>query len=220
MDILERKVIHAGKKISSNTEDHHYAYIIQKGLVQAYITDKNKRIEIATYGPDTIIGETNLMLDDPGQVEYEALEDTTVVVIIRQDFEKSLKKVNKVLLSIIKTMMKKLHQYERQSVAEALEEKQTDDKAREIVDHLLREMGPERREKYETILLPHFNVMCRALEDLKTQERHEKQKKDLEGSVSKARGEGEDTIAEEHDNSALDDIDDIDTFSEAADDKD
>lgn len=184
-EVLERQVFHAGTTFIKESEVHSNAYIIQKGDVIAYVTDEGgSKVISGRYGVGTIIGENNLLIDEPSHLSFEAVVDTTVITVVRQDFEKQLQKVDSTLLQIINKMVSKLRSLERQNALDALEAKKNDDKAVEIVDFLLRDMSGERKTRYEDILLPHFNLMCKALNDLKKEERHIKQKEALEDKVT------------------------------------
>lgn len=187
--VLEREVVHAGKIFLSARENNTNAYIIQDGQVLGFIFEDDKKIPVGKYTAGTIIGETNLLLDAKIQVNFEAITDVTLVKIVRQDFEKKLTKIDKTLLHIIRTMMKKLHMHEKSAVQKALDDSDIEDQAQEIVNHLLRDMQYERKKRYENVLLPHFNIMIKALESLKKQERHEKQKQVLEQKIEKAKAD-------------------------------
>ncbi len=187
--VMERAVFHAGKTFVLEGETRSDAYVIQEGEVLAYVTDKNQKIEVEHYGPGTIIAEFNLVYDEQSSVSYEALTNTTVIKIARQDFEKKMKKLDAMVFSFIMNLVEKLKEQERKIVQNALETKRVDMKALEIVEYLLRDMSGDRRNKYEDILLPHFNVMVKALEDLKTGERKERQKKDLDAKVEELKEE-------------------------------
>lgn len=199
--VLERNVFHAGKMLITAGEPHTNAYIIQDGEVVSFMMDNAERIEVGRYGPGSIIGETNLLVDDKAELNFEAVVDTTVVTIVRQDFEKKLTKIDKTLMHIVQTLIKKLKKSEKEQKEAAIEAKRIDAKAFEIVEHLLRDMGDkERKKRYRDIIQPHFNIMCRSLEELKKEERHAKQKDSLDSKIA-----------------SLQDDDSDDSFAEAAD---
>lgn len=188
-NILERMVFHAGKILLHAGEKHTDAFIVQKGEIIAYAMENNQRVPFARYTQDCIIAESNLLLDDHSNLTYEAAVDTTVIRITRQDFEKNLTKLDTSILKIVGMLVKKLKDYEEKKIEDTLLAKTVDDKAKQIVEHLLRDMSGDRREKYEEILLPHFNIMVKALDDLRIQERHNKQKEHLDQRLEEIREE-------------------------------
>ncbi len=184
-EILERKSFSAGKIIlKEHDQNNECAYIIQSGEVMSFITEKNKVIEVGRYGPGCIIAETNLMINNPLSLNYQAATDTTMIVILRHDFEKKLTRLDQTIQKVIKSLTQKIKDLEKINAEQALSESRVDDKALEIVEHLLRDMDPQRKNKYEEVLLPHFNVMCKALEEIRKEERHAKQKQVLNEKVN------------------------------------
>ena len=206
--ILERKAFHAGEAIIIATEPHSNSYIIQEGLIGAFIIEDNNRVEVARYGKDTIIGEMNLLIEEPSPFSFIAITDVTAVIINRQDFEKKLAKLDQTVVQIIKALIAKLKILEFNNRDQKLESNRIDSKAREIVQHLLRDMQGERKQRYEDILMPHFNIMCKSLEELKSEERKKKREEQLKDDS---------TEDQESEDMAEDEVDDFDSFAESTD---
>lgn len=166
--IMERFVFHAGKTFLEAGQAGADAYIIQSGEAHAYVySNKGEKIEVSKHVSGDIVGELNLISNEMGTVNYEAITDVTAVRIVRQDFEKKLKRADQTLYDIITKLVQKLKDQEKRWALHVLDGKHVDYKALEIVDHLLRNVKGDRKPKYEEVLLPHFNIMVRALEDLK-----------------------------------------------------
>lgn len=178
--ILERAVFHAGKRIIIQGETNSDSYIIQQGEIAVKIIENNNTLELKRYYSGDLIAENNLLFDDPSAVTLEAVKDTTVIKITRQDFEKKLSRVDSTLFMVVSHLIKKMHAMNEQMIANDLEAKRMDAKAMEIVDHLLRDMDGSKRKKYEDILMPHFNVMVKAIETIRKEERRAKQKEKLD----------------------------------------
>lgn len=192
--ILERVVFHAGKIIIQSGDIGHDSYIIQSGEVGAFSVENNEKVEIARFGPNTIIGESNLLLDARANMTFQAITDTTTVRVVRQDFKKKLNRADKGLQHIIGGILAKIKEMEEEEIARNLRANKVDHKAKDIVDHLLRSMDDERKNRYAKILLPHFNTMIKSLEELRLQEKHERQKENLERKVSEIKDEGAEVI--------------------------
>ena len=177
-DVLERKLFQAGNIFltTANNMDHS-AFMVHSGEVLGFMHGNGKEIEVAQYGPGSLIAETNLLIDEPLTINYKAITDTTVIVLSRHDFEKKLKKVDSTVQNVIRILINKVSQLENKAADIAEKETQFDEQAYSIVSHLLRNMDGERYQKYSEILLPQFNVMCKALEEIKRDERHVRQKK-------------------------------------------
>lgn len=197
-NILERKVFHKGEIFIKAGRENNRAYVIQKGLVRSFVTEeeetepeenpengerpendkaeKEKRIiEVAQYGPGTIIGEICLMLDQPINMSFEALSDTTVVTITRQDFEKKLHRTDKTIMRILDHAMNKLNAQDEEAIRKARKKAEIDEQAYQIVRAMTNQLPPAKQRIYENALLPHLNSLIKAIKELKDKDRHEKQ---------------------------------------------
>lgn len=181
--ILERKSINAGDILMQPGETHYKAYKVQSGELRAFIIDGSDKLEIDLLGPGAIVGHTNLLDENENMLSYEATIDTTLIILDQNDFRRALSQCDELIKTTMNGLLQKVYDMEIEKIGMIRDEKQIDDKAYEIVSHLLRDMAGERRDRYEDILLPHFNIMCRALEDLKKEERHKKQREHLQGTL-------------------------------------
>lgn len=166
-DVLERKVIHAGKPFIKAGEEHARAYMIQNGEVLAYVMDGDMKVEIARYGAGRIIGETCLMIDEPMVMNYEAVVDSTVVTITRQDFQKKIQRVDKNVATILSQVMNKLNYQDANALEKAREKAKIDPDAFKIVNALLNGQPQHKKYSYEKAILPHVNAMIKEIKLLK-----------------------------------------------------
>ena len=170
-NILERQVFHAGRLLISDDETKPEAYIIQSGEVRSYTVNGDQKLELERFGEGDVIGEANLVSDYSHFINYEAVTSTTVVKVNRQDFERKMKKHDPLVMNILKNMVNRIKSHDKKWTDHVVQSQQNDIKATKIVDHLLQGMEEERRDKYRQIILPQFNIMIKALEDLKKEER-------------------------------------------------
>lgn len=174
MSILDRNVIHAGKVFIKAGEEHARAYVVQNGVVRAFIMDENDhKVIVGEYDAGRIIGETCLMVDEPMAMNYEAVTDVTVVTITRQDFQTKLSKLDKDIHKILNYVMNKLNYQEIAAIDKALSKSEIDADALKMVDSLTQGLPSERKFKYEKAILPHVNSMVKELKTLKNGGAHE-----------------------------------------------
>lgn len=166
-EVLERKVIHAGKIFIKAGEEHARAYVIQNGLIRAYVFDGETKVEVAEFEPGHIIGETCLMVDEPMTMNYEAVVDTTVITITRQDFQKKLSRIDKDITTILDHVMNKLNFQDLTAIDNAKERAKIDPDAYKMVEALTSGLSNEKKFRYEKAILPHVNNMVKAIKDLK-----------------------------------------------------
>ena len=169
-DVMERKVIHPGKPFIKEGEEHARAYIIQNGLISAYIMEGDKKVEVTRYDAGRIIGEICLMSDEPMTMNYEALQDTTVVTLTRAEFQKKISKLDKNIATILEHVMNKLNFQYANDIESALQATEIDPKAYEMVDALIGKIPENRRNKYEHALLPHVSAILREIKALKKED--------------------------------------------------
>ncbi len=190
-DVLERSVLHPGKTFIKAGEECGRAYVVQKGMIRAFTLDgeegeEQNKIEVATYGPGSIIGEIGLVLDEVMSLSFEAVETTTVVTITRQDFEKKLQKSDPTVKTILSHLMNKLKGQDTEAAEKAQKRAQIDDQAYDMVRALTVGLDPEKQREYEDAILPHMNGVIRVIKELKAKERHEKQALEASKIVAKA----------------------------------
>ena len=166
-DVLERKVIHAGKIFIKAGEEHARAYLVQNGLIQSFVMDGNEKIIVAEYAAGRIIGESCLMVDEPMTMSYEAVEDTTVVTITRQEFQKKISKVDKEISTILDYVMNKLNYQDLTAIDKAKKRAEIDSDAFKMTAALIAGMEDHKKFQYERAILPHVNQIVKAIKELK-----------------------------------------------------
>jgi len=170
-NVLERKVIHPGKPFIKAGEEHARAYIVQSGLVSAFIMEGDRKIEVTQYGSGRIIGEICLMSDEPMTMNYEALQDTTVITLTRQEFQSKIAKIDKNVGTILEHVMNKLNFQYASDVENALKASEIDSDAYAMVDGLIGKVPEGRKIKYEEALLPHVNAIVKEIKALKEEDK-------------------------------------------------
>ena len=170
-DVFERKVIYTGKPFIKEGEEHARAYIIQNGLIRAYVMDGDQKVEVAQYGPGRIIGETCLMCDEPMTINYEAVEETTVITMTRADFQKRISKLDKNVATILEHVTNKLNIQYASDIDKAMHKTEIDPDTRRLIDALIEKVPLERKMKYETAIMPHVNALLKEMKALKEEDK-------------------------------------------------
>lgn len=170
-NILERKVIYAGKPFIKAGEEHARAYIVQQGLIRSYIEENGVKVTVQDYGPGRLIGEICLMSDEPMTMSYEAVENTTVITLTRQDFQKKIAKIDEGVAKVLEHIMMKLNYQYTNDLDEAKKKTVMNDEAKQLVKALTAGMPEQRKFVYETAILPHVNALLEEIKTLKEQDR-------------------------------------------------
>lgn len=86
-----KKEIKAGDTILKQGDEGSNAFIIESGSVEILIEKENNLIQsIGTRGPGTIIGEMALVDNNPRTATIKAVEDSVLLEITKNDFERRL----------------------------------------------------------------------------------------------------------------------------------
>lgn len=165
--VLERKVIHPGKPFIKQGEEHARAYIVQNGRIRSYIMEGTEQVEVTQYGPGRIIGEICLMSDEPMTMNYEAMEDTTVITLTRAEFQKKISKMDKNVATIFEHVMNKLNYQYAEDLNRARAGMSRDGDALKMVQVFSEKVPLARRAKYESAILPHVNAILQELKNFK-----------------------------------------------------
>ena len=118
-------------------------------------------------GPGTIIGERGLLLDDVPTLSYEATQSTTVIVITRQYFEKQMKKVPKVVRTVLDHALKKIQGYETKDSELTINQFDVDELAVLLVSNLVKGLSDDKKAIYQETITPHINGLIKAIKELK-----------------------------------------------------
>lgn len=177
-DVLERSALQAGKMFIREGEDNIRAYVVQDGEVAAYKKKGDRKIEVARFGPGTIIGELNLMIDDVSNLSYEATTLSTVVSITRQDFQKRLARADKSIATILEHAVDKIKYYENIETQKALANSEMDDLAMQLMQTFVNDLPIDKKAQYEDAMLPHLNSMIKAIKEIKAKNKKAKPSND------------------------------------------
>lgn len=172
-DILERKVIYGGETFIKEGQEHGRAYIVQQGLIRSFIEEDGAKVYIQDYGPGRLIAETCLMSDEPMPMSYEAIENTTVVTLTRQDFQKKIARIDEGIAKVLEHVMMKLNYQYSNDLEGAKKQLVMDEEAQKIIQALLANMPEDRRFKYERAILPHVNAIVSEIRALKEEDAKE-----------------------------------------------
>lgn len=157
--VLERKVIHPGKPFIKQGEEHARAYIVQNGRIRSYIMEGDDKVEVTQYGPGRIIAEICLMSDEPVTMNYEAMEDTTVVTLTRAEFQKKISKMDKNVATILEHVMNKLNYQYAEDLGKAKSSMDRSEDAMKMVNVFSIKVPEKDRLAYEKAILPHINAI-------------------------------------------------------------
>lgn len=106
--MFEIKFFKKGDLIIEEGGTEEMAYLIQKGRVEVFRMEKGKKVSLAQLGVGSVIGEMSLLTGEAQNASIEALEDTGVNAISREDFDLMLTTNPRSIIPILKEAFRKL----------------------------------------------------------------------------------------------------------------
>ncbi|OGS36512.1 MAG: hypothetical protein A2293_14320 [Elusimicrobia bacterium RIFOXYB2_FULL_49_7] len=88
-------------------------YVIQKGRVRIYKSEKGQKVDICELGKGSIVGEMSLLDGRARSATVEALEDIEVATVTSEDFEKKVREVPEWFFGIIKILCSRLREADK-----------------------------------------------------------------------------------------------------------
>jgi CRP/FNR family transcriptional regulator, cyclic AMP receptor protein len=145
------KVFKANSLIFLEGDPGDEMYIIKKGKIKIMRREGAHTVHLATLGPGSVIGEMSLLDKCPRSATAKTLEETHLIVISQDVYQKTTERIPVWLNSIIKMMVQRLRA--------TLEKKHHHDLARALGSYLFCMMGiqqgkhPTNKEQTNTIPL-------------------------------------------------------------------
>lgn len=114
---MESRTYHIGEKIFEEGEEGDKAYLIKSGEVKITKVGKDDYPRtIATVRAGNIIGEMALIDDEPRAGSAVVLDQTEVLVISKEEFQKRLSKSDQVISLLLQTFTNRLRQQAKQII--------------------------------------------------------------------------------------------------------
>lgn len=108
---LTKKVFQQGEILIEQDDVPDSTYIIISGSVKVYrLLESGEQISLAILGSDEIIGELSLINDEPRSAYVEAINETQVLELKKQDFLNILLENPQTAINLLKTLSKRVRE--------------------------------------------------------------------------------------------------------------
>ena len=104
----EKKQFAQGEFLMREGETANEGYLILKGRVQVSRNTGGAKIVLSALEEGDIVGEMALITDEPRSASVEAMEDTEVAVLTKQQLEQNLKKLPPYMEKMVATITRRL----------------------------------------------------------------------------------------------------------------
>ena len=100
-ELVERESYSAGEIICRQGETGHIAYFVESGELSVQrVNPEGIEQEVGHLEPGSFFGETSLLLGEPRDATVQAVEDATLLYLVKEDFDKLLKEQPSLLKSL------------------------------------------------------------------------------------------------------------------------
>jgi CRP-like cAMP-binding protein len=161
--VYDRAAFQKGSIIIKEGDTQAQAYLIQTGRVGVFTIKNDKKIELAVLETGEIVGEMALISDVVRTASVEALEDCTLILISRTEFEERLKASDRAIQAMVKMMSKRVAQSNLSNVGKIAALNNLEDAAAEVYEETRAEVPDINDER----LLPKLRELLRAIEEFK-----------------------------------------------------
>ncbi|MFC1614811.1 Crp/Fnr family transcriptional regulator [Gemmatimonadota bacterium] len=112
------KTFFSGETIIKEGNTSNSFYMIRKGTVEVLKLKGNREVQLSLLGPNEFFGEMSLL--DPDYSEHNAtiraVEDTTVTVMIKEEFEKYIGQLTPGMRNILRKLVTRLREADQKIV--------------------------------------------------------------------------------------------------------
>lgn len=109
MQVLDRKVFHAGQMVFKQGEEGRYAYLVEKGVIEIVQQgpEGHERV-LGRVGSGGIFGEMALIDDQPRMAAARAAEESVLVQINRQSFRQRIERCDPLIRGLLNIFVKNI----------------------------------------------------------------------------------------------------------------
>lgn len=108
--VIERKVLYAGQYIFREGEEGNLAYLVQEGRVEIIKRTPAGDKLLGDVSRGGIFGEMALVDNQPRMASARAAEQTTLIVVTREQFEKKLKDADPFIRGLLNIFVRNIRQ--------------------------------------------------------------------------------------------------------------
>ncbi|KAF0115249.1 MAG: cAMP-binding protein [Rhodospirillaceae bacterium] len=112
--VVDRKVFYAGQTIFRQGEKGDRAYLVQEGAVEILKTGTDGKDKLlAVIGAGSLFGEMALIDDQPRMATARAREQTTTVIVGREQFQEKVRKADPFIRALLNIFVRNIREMAR-----------------------------------------------------------------------------------------------------------
>lgn len=161
--IYDRIAFEKGRVIIKEGDTQAQAYLIQSGRVGVFTLIDDRKVELAVLGVGEIVGEMALITDQLRSASVEALEDCTLILISRTEFEERLANSDRAIRAVVQMLSKRVAESNNSIAGKIASLDNLEKAAAEVYEETKSEVPDIDDER----LLPKLKDLLHAIEEFK-----------------------------------------------------
>lgn len=162
--IYDRIAFEKGKIIIREGDTQAQAYLIQSGRVGVFTTIEERKVELAVLGVGEIVGEMALISDGVRSANVEALDDCTLIMISRTEFEERLGNSDRAIRAVVQMLTKRVAESNSSIAGQIASLDNLEKAAADVYEETKAEVPDIDDER----LLPKLKSLLQAIEEFKS----------------------------------------------------
>lgn len=144
------------------------AYYIEEGAVEVKYQDGDHVISLGQLGPGELFGEMGVIEQEPREASVEALADTSLLVIPKEEVLRRIKDTDeKIVRSVIETLIKRLRESNKGQLRYYKNMTNFQDRLIKINDKAGKGIDVEKRKKFQEEVMPLLDQLEKVLDKYK-----------------------------------------------------
>ncbi len=164
-EILNRQVYYDGDIIVHQGDDGNRAFYIEKGTVAIIIKDGTKELKVTELSAGDLFGEMALINNAPRSASVQALSETVVTTISRDEVEGRIKGIDdKAVRALINVLARRLRSTTKGQMEHFKNTSNFFDQMSDMVERISEDIPEEKREKFCADVEPLLGSLQKVLE--------------------------------------------------------
>lgn len=151
---MERRFVPKGTMVMRQGDKGNCAYLVQSGSVKIFTEDKGKPVDLGVLELGQIFGEMSLIFNEPRSASVQAAEDSNLIVITREMFDKKLAKTDPTIRAIIAMLTERIAKVNNSLSHKKTGIKDMEEAARLLYQNIFSSLAPADQREFQNEVLP------------------------------------------------------------------
>lgn len=167
--IHERRFVPQDTLIIEEGEEGSSAYLLLSGTVEVFSAHDGKETVLATLKAGQIFGEMALVFDEKRTASVRATENCNVIVITREALKHKLSNTDPTIKAIVEMLSRRILTANSSRIKRQKNVEELADGAGVVYQTVLSHLPEEKKDDFQSDVLPKLEAFLKAIKDFKEQ---------------------------------------------------